>query len=63
MNNFITLFLATLVHLGIVNKEEGEKLNKELQTATLPDDFEAAIHMLESLFEKAGVESKLPPAK
>lgn len=58
MNNFISLFLTTLVHIGVISKAEAEKLNTELQTATLPDDFESAFKMVESVFEKAGVEKK-----
>ena len=58
MNNFISLFLTTLVHIGVVTKDEAEKLNKELQQSTLPDDFESAYKMVEAVFEKAGVEKK-----
>lgn len=58
MNNFITLFLGSLAHIGVISKAEAEKLNKELQTETLPDDFEAAWQMLQKVFEKAEVETK-----
>ena len=58
MNNFISLFLTTLVHIGVITKEEAEKLNKELQTSTLPDDFESAYNMVEAVFDRAGVEKK-----
>lgn len=58
MNNFITLFLATLAHVGHLTKAEATRLNEELQSATLPDDFESAWQMVKDVFEKADVESK-----
>lgn len=59
MNNFISLFLTTMVHFGLITKTEAEKVNKELQESTLPDDFESAFRMVKSVFEKAGIESKV----
>jgi hypothetical protein len=58
MNNFITLFLSTLSHIGVITEDEGKKLNAELQTATLPDDFEAAYRMMADVFEKLEIEKK-----
>lgn len=58
MNNFISLFLTVLVHIGVISKADAEKLNTELQQSTLPDDFESAYKMVESVFEKAGVEKQ-----
>lgn len=63
MNNFITLFLTTLVHIGLITKKEAEKLNTELQQSTLPDDFESAYQMVQKVFEKADVETKKFTAK
>lgn len=58
MNNLITLFLGMLSHFGVITESEAEKLDKELQVATLPDNFEASMHMLKTVFEKTGIEKK-----
>jgi len=58
MNNFISLFLAMLVHLNVVTKDDAAKLNEELQKSTLPDDFETAYLMVKDVFEKVEVEPK-----
>jgi hypothetical protein len=58
MNNYITLFLGTLTHIGIITKDEAEKLDKKLQSETIPSDFESAYQMLKRVFEEAEVEGK-----
>lgn len=59
MANFISLFLATLVHLGTITKDDAEKLNDELQKSTLPDDFEGAFKLVQDVFEKLELDSKV----
>lgn len=63
MNNYISLFLVTLVHLNVITKEEGAKLDTELQKSTLPDDFESAYQMVKDVFEKAEIEPKATTTK
>ncbi len=63
MNNYITLFLATLVHLGQLTKDEAEKLDKELQTMNIPGEFESSFEMVKKVFEKAEIDIKTPPKK
>lgn len=58
MNNYITLFLTILSQLGHLTKEEAEKLDEELQNATIHSSFEAAWEQTKSLFEKLEIETK-----
>lgn len=55
MNNFISLFLNTLVHLGHLRKEDAAKLYDEFAHTNLPDDFESSWQQVKGIFEKAGI--------
>ena len=57
MNNFISLFLNTLVHLGQLSKDEAAKLYDEFSHTNLPDDFESSWQQVKGIFEKAGLDT------
>lgn len=58
MNNFISLFLATLTHAGVMTKDEAKKIDDKLQQSTLPDEFEASYQMVKKVFEEAEIDTK-----
>lgn len=63
MDNYISLFLATLQHLGIVTENEAKKLAKELKGNGVPDKYEDVSPMVKNVFEKLDVKplvDKLP---
>lgn len=58
MNNYITLVLNLMVHVGVLTKLEASKLDEELQSATIPSDFESGFQLVKKVFEDADVEIK-----
>lgn len=49
MNNYVSLFVATLEHLEVITESEAKKLAKELVSSTLPDSYEAASLMVKKV--------------
>lgn len=58
MQNFVTLMLAMFTHMGLMSKKDADKLSTELQSATLPAEFESAWQLVKTTLEKADVEFK-----
>lgn len=52
MENYITLFIATLHHLELITEKEAEKLDKELRNTTIPATFKEAQILVKNTFEK-----------
>ena len=52
MENYITLFIATLEHLGQLTAKEAEKLDKELRNTTIPSTYKEAQYFIKGIFEK-----------
>lgn len=58
MNNYISLFLATLVKLEHLTKEDAEKLNEDFTQMNLPGDFDSACRVVADTFDKYAIEAK-----
>lgn len=52
MENYITLFVATLEHLKLVTEKEAIKLDKELKNNTIPATYKEAQVVIKNAFEK-----------
>lgn len=52
MENYITLFVATLEHLKLVTEQEAEKLDKQLRESTIPSTLREARQVVADVFEK-----------
>ena len=51
MNNFTSIILAILEHVGVLTEDEAKKLIKEIHGTTLPDNYEAASKLVKDLFK------------
>lgn len=51
MNNFVSVLLATIGHLGGLTKDEYLTLTKKIHSVTLPDNPEAAWTQVEEMFK------------
>lgn len=52
MNNFTSMVIAILEHVGVLTEEEARKLVKELHGSTLPDNYAGASRFVKDLFNK-----------
>ena len=57
MNNFTSLVIAVLEHVGVLTDTEARKLVKDLHTLTIPDDYDGASRVVGSLFDKHDVQT------
>lgn len=56
MNNFVSVLLASIGHLGGLTKDEYLKLSKKLHSITLPDNPESAWRLVEDIFKELEIE-------
>jgi hypothetical protein len=52
MENFVSLFIATLEHLKLVTEKEAEKIDKELRNSTIPGTYKEAKIVVKEIFDK-----------
>ena len=57
MNNFTSMILAVLEKLELLTHDEATELVKEIHSATLPDNYEQCVKVVENIFQKVKVES------
>jgi hypothetical protein len=57
MDNYITLYIATLERLGMFTEEEAKKLAKELIMSGLPSDYTAMGLVLDEKFKASGIKT------
>lgn len=66
MDNYLTVILAAVAHLGALTKDEYTALCKKLRNTTLPAGEDAAWRFMEDIFKELDIEklsSKLSPSK
>ena len=57
MNNYVSLLIAVLEHLGTLTETEAKKLAKDLSGSTIPGTYDEASRMVKDLFNKYEVQS------
>jgi polyhydroxyalkanoate synthesis regulator phasin len=58
MENYVSLFIATLQHLGHLTETEAKKLADELKNSTIPGSYEGASKLVKEIFDKLEVTAK-----
>lgn len=58
MHNYLVLIIALFKQHGLLSAHDAEKLAGEIESTTIPDSYEAAQTLIESLYKKLAIKTK-----
>jgi len=56
MENYVSLFIATLEHLGHLSADEAKKLAEKLRTSTVPGSYDEVSKMIKTTLADLNIE-------